>query len=108
MAFVNIIVETRGAVGVIRLNRPQVLNALNAALIDELNAALGHGALGAGHERQGHSEQQRAHQPHRCSTMKIATSSINPPVMVSTMRPGVHTPVFCHAGGGPRGETPFF
>jgi enoyl-CoA hydratase len=36
----NILVERRGAVGVIRLNRPQALNALNAALIAELGAAL--------------------------------------------------------------------
>jgi enoyl-CoA hydratase len=40
LSTVNIIVETHGAVGLIRLNRPQALNALNAALIDELNAAL--------------------------------------------------------------------
>ena len=40
MSNVNIIVETHGAVGLIRLNRPQALNALNAALIDELNRAL--------------------------------------------------------------------
>ena len=36
----NIIVEPRGALGIIRLNRPQALNALNAALIAELGAAL--------------------------------------------------------------------
>jgi enoyl-CoA hydratase len=35
-----IIVETKGKVGLIRLNRPQALNALNAALIGELNRAL--------------------------------------------------------------------
>src|SRR5213082_3686572 len=35
----NILVERRGAVGVITLNRPQALNALNAALITELGAA---------------------------------------------------------------------
>src|ERR1700674_2336964 len=35
----HIIVETKGRVGVIRLNRPQALNALNAALIGELAAA---------------------------------------------------------------------
>ena len=40
MTFTNIIVETHGAVGLIRLNRPQALNALNSALIEELNAAL--------------------------------------------------------------------
>ena len=32
----NILVERRGAVGIVTLNRPQALNALNAALIAEL------------------------------------------------------------------------
>jgi enoyl-CoA hydratase len=41
MTYANIIVETHGRVGLIRLNRPQALNALNQALIDELNLALG-------------------------------------------------------------------
>jgi enoyl-CoA hydratase len=36
----TIIVETRGAVGLIRLNRPQALNALSAKLIEELAEAL--------------------------------------------------------------------
>jgi len=36
----NVLVETRGRVGVIRFNRPQALNALNSALVVELNAAL--------------------------------------------------------------------
>jgi enoyl-CoA hydratase len=36
----NIIVETRGRVGLIRLNRPQALNALNGALMRELAAAV--------------------------------------------------------------------
>ncbi|PZF77483.1 enoyl-CoA hydratase [Aestuariivirga litoralis] len=40
MAFQNIIVETRGKVGLVTLNRPQALNALNEALIAELNEAL--------------------------------------------------------------------
>jgi enoyl-CoA hydratase len=40
MAYENIIVETRGRVGIIRLNRPKALNALNAALIAELAHAL--------------------------------------------------------------------
>jgi len=35
----HIIVETRGRVGIIRLNRPAALNALNAALMRELAAA---------------------------------------------------------------------
>jgi enoyl-CoA hydratase len=36
----TIIVETRGRVGLIRLNRPQALNALNAALMRELAHAI--------------------------------------------------------------------
>ena len=40
MAFENILVETRGAVGLITLNRPKALNALNSALIGELNMAM--------------------------------------------------------------------
>jgi enoyl-CoA hydratase len=35
-----ILVEIDGAVGLIRLNRPEALNALNAQLIAELGAAL--------------------------------------------------------------------
>jgi enoyl-CoA hydratase len=41
MSYHNIIVETRGNVGLVTLNRPQALNALNEALISELNHALG-------------------------------------------------------------------
>jgi enoyl-CoA hydratase len=40
MTHQHIIVETKGRVGVIRLNRPQALNALNTALIAELAAAV--------------------------------------------------------------------
>ena len=40
MAYQNILVETRGRVGLITLNRPKALNALCAALIVELGAAL--------------------------------------------------------------------
>src|SRR5438874_870792 len=40
MSYENILVETRDRVGVIRLNRPQRLNALNGALAKELSAAL--------------------------------------------------------------------
>ena len=40
MAYEFIIVETRGAVGLMTLNRPQAMNALNAQLMTELAAAL--------------------------------------------------------------------
>ena len=40
MSYDNINVETQGRVGIVRLNRPQALNALNAALIAELSAAI--------------------------------------------------------------------
>ena len=40
MSYQNIIVDTQGRVGIIRLNRPQALNALNRALIAELIQAI--------------------------------------------------------------------
>jgi enoyl-CoA hydratase len=40
MNYENILVETRGRVGLITLNRPKALNALNDKLMDELGAAL--------------------------------------------------------------------
>jgi enoyl-CoA hydratase len=40
MSTETILVETRGRVGVVRLNRPQALNALNATLRNELLAAV--------------------------------------------------------------------
>lgn len=40
MSYQTIIVETRGKTGLVTFNRPQALNALNEALIAELNAAL--------------------------------------------------------------------
>ena len=40
MSYEHILVETRGKVGVIRLNRPQALNALNTKLKAELSAAI--------------------------------------------------------------------
>lgn len=40
MNYENIVVETKGRVGIIRLNRPQALNALNKALIAELTQAI--------------------------------------------------------------------
>ena len=41
MAYETILVETRGPVGLMTLNRPKALNALNSQLIAELNRALG-------------------------------------------------------------------
>src|SRR6202142_4598280 len=40
MSYENLIVETHGKVALIRLNRPQALNALNSALMRELKSAL--------------------------------------------------------------------
>ena len=40
MSYENVIVETKSRVGIIRLNRPQALNALNKALIGELTHAI--------------------------------------------------------------------
>jgi enoyl-CoA hydratase len=40
MAYENIVVETIGRVGVVALNRPKQLNALNDALMNELGTAL--------------------------------------------------------------------
>ncbi len=37
--YANIVVERHGPVGIVRLNRPQALNALNAALVAELGRA---------------------------------------------------------------------
>ena len=40
MTYESIVVETRGRVGLIRLNRPQTLNALNRALMGEFATAV--------------------------------------------------------------------
>ena len=40
MAYETILVETKGRVGLIGLNRPNALNALNAQLIDDMSKAL--------------------------------------------------------------------
>src|SRR5262249_39596218 len=40
MPYQNLIVEARGNVGLVTLNRPKALNALNAALMGELHRAL--------------------------------------------------------------------
>ena len=40
MAYETILVETKGKVGLVTLNRPQALNALNGQLIAEINTAL--------------------------------------------------------------------
>jgi enoyl-CoA hydratase len=48
MTFETIKTETRGAVQLITLNRPQALNALNAQLVDELGIALDQAEADAG------------------------------------------------------------
>jgi len=40
MAYENILVRTEGRVGIVTLNRPQALNALNSRLMDELSEAI--------------------------------------------------------------------
>ena len=40
MSYELILVETRGRVGLITLNRPKALNALNDNLVDEIGKAL--------------------------------------------------------------------
>jgi enoyl-CoA hydratase len=40
MAYETIVVETKGRVGIITLNRPKALNALNSQIVKELNAVL--------------------------------------------------------------------
>ena len=51
MAYEHILVESRGAVGLVTLHRPEALNALCAELIKELAAALdvfeANGSIGA-------------------------------------------------------------
>ena len=41
MAYENILVDTKGPVGIITLNRPDALNALNSGLMNDLSDALG-------------------------------------------------------------------
>src|SRR5258705_3989712 len=40
MTYQNILVRTEGAVGIITLNRPQALNALNSPMMDEIAAVM--------------------------------------------------------------------
>ena len=40
MAYDNILVETKGSVGIVTLDRPEALNALNAALVADVGKAL--------------------------------------------------------------------
>ncbi len=57
--YANILVERRGPVGIVTLNRPQALNALNAALIADLGAALDD-LEGDERDRRDHPDRQRA------------------------------------------------
>lgn len=41
MPYENIILETRGSIGVVKFNRPKALNALNSATLDDLLAVTG-------------------------------------------------------------------
>jgi enoyl-CoA hydratase len=41
MAYENLVLELRGGMGIIKINRPKALNALNSATLDELLAAAG-------------------------------------------------------------------
>jgi len=45
MSFELITYEVKGRIGLITLNRPKVLNALNGALMEELNRAMGEAAV---------------------------------------------------------------
>jgi enoyl-CoA hydratase len=40
MTYENILVSTQGAIGIIQFNRPKALNALNQAMVKEMNVAL--------------------------------------------------------------------
>ena len=40
MAFDNLLLERDGAVAIVTINRPKVLNALNAQTLDELRRAM--------------------------------------------------------------------
>ena len=53
MAFETVLFEKRGKVGLITLNRPQALNALNAQLMSELEPGAGRLRGGRGHRRHG-------------------------------------------------------
>src|ERR1700743_3293877 len=44
MSYENILLEIRETIAVVTLNRPKVLNALNAATLGELDAAIGESA----------------------------------------------------------------
>jgi enoyl-CoA hydratase len=40
MSYETILVETKGKVGILRLNRPQALNALNIQVLQDITGAL--------------------------------------------------------------------
>ena len=41
MAYENVIVETKGPVGILTINRPKALNALNSATLMDILAGIG-------------------------------------------------------------------
>ena len=68
----------QGRVGIIRLNRPQALNALNAALIDELNAAIDAFEADAEHRLHPHhrlGQGVRRRRRHQGDGGQVATST---------------------------------
>ena len=68
MSYQNIIVENQGRVGIIRLNRPQALNALNRALIAELDPG---------------DRRLRGRRRHRLHAASPATTRPSPPAPTS-------------------------
>ena len=76
MTYETIIVETKGKVGIIRLNRPQALNALNAKLNAELTAAIDAFEADAEHRlRDPHRQREglRGRRRHQGDGRQVAT-----------------------------------